>query len=90
MPDQIFIGTLDGVARLRTVVPSQDAADPNLPERYVTFDSTDLGRLRLIANGVLPAASIPNITLSYGDGWQRACKWIASPATSYAWTFEPW
>lgn len=90
MPNQIFIGTMNGVARLRTVVPGFDAADPGLPERYVTFDSADIGRIRLLANGVLASNSIPNVTLNYGNGWQRACKWIINPAANLATPVLAW
>ncbi|WP_371346217.1 hypothetical protein [Ancylobacter sp. IITR112] len=90
MPDQIFIGAMNGVARLRTVVPGFDAADPSLPERYVTFDSTNIGRLRLVANGVVASNSLPNLTLNYGNGWQRACKWMVNPAANLATPVLAW
>lgn len=70
------LGGLDGLVRLRTVKDGQDAADLGLDSRYVTFDSAWNSSLRLLSNGVAPAASLSTrvTTYSYFPGMTSGAR----------------
>ncbi|ADH87366.1 hypothetical protein Snov_0029 [Ancylobacter novellus DSM 506] len=71
-----------GAMRLRTALPGHDPEDENTDERYLTFDSFWGGTLRLLANNVVSAASLANLTVTYPAGADgpitRRCKVLPS------------
>lgn len=68
MSNRFFLGNMSGVGRVRTAKLGYDVTDPALDPRYLTFDSTWVNSLRLVASGEVAGGSLGSSSITY-PGW---------------------
>lgn len=80
MSTNTTIAVIDGIVRLRTGLAGHDLKDPDLDDRYLTFDSAWTNSMRLLKGGVVAGSSLSTQLINYpipsGAGGNRAVRRI--------------